>query len=242
MYFWIYTYSVKEGPSRNIESQQTWRNEVHPSRLTDVAMDAEVEVRVHEDRTDRFASERFKGSGGHLMEREGGRGREEMEGGRREREERRRERGGVIMDDGRRGRRVDGERREGGDVERGRSVREGRRERGEVVRMRRHSEHVDRRGQVENEMEESHVRGGERGRGEGMEGRGRGRGRGRGGERGRGGWHEGGRRRVSEAEREREREEVERENRDFQEKRLLESLTDPRDVPKGTWYFEVSIH
>lgn len=63
-------------------------------------------------------------------------------------------------------------------------------------------------------------------------------GRGRGGrvERGRGGGRVDRRRGDVEV----EREEEEREEREYQEKRLLDSLTDPRDVPKGTWYFEVS--
>ena len=217
---------------------QTWRNDVHPSRLTDVVtVDTEMEHSVREDRTDRFASERFKEPGGHLIEREGRR-----EGEERGREEGRRERGRdrrMTMDDGRRGRRVDGERGEGGGVERGRGGRVGRRGgehgergRGEMVRRHTISEHVERRGHVENEMEGDHVRGGERGRGGVTEGRGRGRGR--------GGWREGGRRRASELER--EKVEMEQEDRDSSEKRLLESLTDPRDVPKGTWYFEVNVH
>ena len=52
------------------------------------------------------------------------------------------------------------------------------------------------------------------------------------GQRGRGGaWRES---------RERgERDQVEREDRVFRERRLMDSLTDPRDVPKGSWYFEV---
>ena len=48
------------------------------------------------------------------------------------------------------------------------------------------------------------------------------------GRRGRGRW------RVA-----KEREEMEREEQVFREKRLMDSLTDPRDVPKGSWYFEV---
>ena len=48
------------------------------------------------------------------------------------------------------------------------------------------------------------------------------------GRRGRGGWRAA-----------KEREEMEREEQVFREKRLMDSLTDPRDVPKGGWYFEV---
>ena len=51
-----------------------------------------------------------------------------------------------------------------------------------------------------------------------------------GGKRGRGG------RRAA-----REREEMEKEEQVFREKRLMDSLTDPRDVPKGSWYFEVNM-
>lgn len=37
-----------------------------------------------------------------------------------------------------------------------------------------------------------------------------------------------------------QRGDIENVDREYQEKRLLESLTDPRDVPKGASYFEVS--
>ena len=120
--------------------QEKWKekmNEVHPSRLTDVCMDVEMDEEGTEKRTDRFRSERFERTDDSVFEEMGAKAGE-----------------------------------------------------GEAVRM------------------ESEGGGG------GGLGRGR-RGRGRGDVKDRGS------------------------RREWQERRLLESLTDPRDVPRGTWYFEV---
>ena len=100
-------------------------------------------------------------------------------------------------------------RRSVGDARIGEAVREGLMERGRG----RGGGHFD--GAAER-MDETHQE---------MERRGRGR---------------GGRRGVVNRENEQqEREQMEKEDRVYREKRLLDSLTDPRDVPKGTWYFEV---
>ena len=197
------------------------RNEVHPSRLTDIDMELLEDTRP--TRTDRFASERYEKvsisvftdsakpkdlrateSGRRVRMERGGEG----EGGRRGRErggEGERGRRGservVEEEGGRRGREGEGE-GEGG----GGGGRRGRERVGEGE-----GEGGGRRGRERvGEGEETGV--GEGGR--------RGRGRGRGFE-GRGGMED----RLQERER--------------QAKRLLDSLTDPRDVPKSTWYFEV---
>ena len=64
---------------------------------------------------------------------------------------------------------------------------------------------------------------------------------GRGSWRGEGYARRGGKERENEMEREKEEaERMERESQVSREKKLLDSLTDPRDVPKGTSYFEVN--
>ena len=165
----------KEERNRDKEAQPPGRNEVHPSRLTDVSFDTEMEDE-ESNRTDRFKSERcektsgfVKSSVGARMGESQGRLRDGVRWGRGGRE---------AMGRGRGGREAMG---------RGRGVTRTWREQGREA----------------GGMEEARVRGevGESGRGE-MEEKG--------------------------------------DEMESQEKRLLDSLTDPRDVPKGTWYFEVS--
>ena len=213
---------------RNEGGQQTWHDDVHPSRLVDLNLNTEMAGNGSAGRTDRFAAERFrKTSAGRPVVTDGRRGRG----------------GGWRVD--RRDRRSEGDVRgwRGGDVRRGGGGERGRQqveERGRQQLEERGRQQVEERGRQQVE-ERGRQQLEERGRQqveeredvfeeEGVvevEGVG-----GRLGERG--GRGRGGRREMEE-----EREQVEREDRVFREKRLMDSLTDPRDVPKGSWYFEV---
>ena len=207
-------------------SQKAWQIDVHPSRLTDLGLNTEVDENFT-NRTDRFANERFKNTTQPVklpirddrLERRGrGRGRGE-----------RRSRWG--MDDRRRGDDRSDRSRRGEDRSDRSRVESGERRQKEesgvnktgdlAAGERKHeSERTDQQMVDEIKMEEDNEAGDGERRGRQMDGR---RGRGRRGRM-----------------REKSREEREKEDREFQEKRLLDSLTDPRDVPKGTSYFEVS--